>query len=161
MTVEFTLNGREVSVQTRPETLLVEILRGEFGMTGTRSGCMQGECGICSVLVDDQLTVSCMVPAFNVSGCSVTTVEGFVDSEEFADVATGFERAGMEPCGFCIGAKVLLTHWIITHSPNPSAEELQTAATTVQCRCTVHKRFIDGIRYAAEARRKRLHVRTR
>lgn len=161
MRISFVLNGDPVSIDARAETLLVDILRKEFGLTGARPGCLQGECGICSILLGGELSLACMIPAFRVQDCEVTTIEGVMQSREFRDIEYGFHRAGMEPCRFCAAAKVLVTHALIRSTPTPGTEALTSAASAIHCRCTSYSRFTEGIRFAAEARRKRYNVRQR
>lgn len=161
MNLSFILDGRPVSVVTRPETLAVDVIRRDLGKTGTRVGCLQGECGICTVLLDGELSVACMMPAFQLEGSEVETIDGFCRTPEFEDIAEGFSRAGMSPCRYCAGAKALLAEWIIRTEPSPERSRIQQLVGAVRCRCTVYTRFIDGVRFAAEARRKRFSVRAR
>lgn len=161
MRISFELNGESVSVETAAHTRLIEILRKDFGLTGARPGCLYGTCGFCSILFNGELALSCMIPAFRVENGAVTTIEGFLQSREFRDIEIGFHRAGTIPCRFCSAAKVLTTHWLISRSPSPTAEQLQQAVDAVQCRCTTHSRFASAIRYSAEVRRKRVHGRKR
>ncbi|MFW5786104.1 MAG: (2Fe-2S)-binding protein [bacterium] len=161
MRISFVLNRQRVSLDTQPETLLIDVLRESFDQIGARPGCIQGECGFCSVLLDDKLALSCMLPMFLVRGRRVTTIDAFLQSPEYRDIELGFRRAGIEPCRFCVAGKVLTTYEVIRHARRPSAEELDHAAAAVQCRCTSYSRYRTAIRYAAEFRRKRENVRRR
>jgi len=161
MNLRFILDGRPVSLVARPETLAVDVIRRDLSKTGTRVGCLQGECGICTILFNGELSVACMMPAFQMEGSEIETIDGFSQTPEFEDIAAGFARAGMSPCRYCAGAKALLAEWIIRKDPSPDRARVQRLVGAVRCRCTVYTRFIDGVRFAAEARRKRFSVRTR
>ncbi len=161
MRVSFVLNGEPVSIQVQPNTRLIEVLRKDFALTGARPGCLYGTCGFCSILLNGELALSCMIPVFRVHNCEVTTIEGFMETREFRDIEIGFLRAGTVPCAFCASAKVLTTHWAITSHPTPSPADLKRAVAAVQCRCTSYGRYANAIRYSAEVRRKRLHGRGR
>jgi aerobic carbon-monoxide dehydrogenase small subunit len=159
--VSFILNGERVSLETLPHMRLIEILRKDFGLTGARPGCLYGTCGFCSILLNGELALSCMIPAFRVDNCEIMTIEGFMETRDFRDIEIGFHRAGTVPCKFCSAAKVLTTHWLISGHPSPTPEDLQRAVAAVQCRCTTYARFANAVRYSAEVRRKRLHGRKR
>ena len=161
MRISFTLNGEPVTMDTSPHIRLIEILRKDYGLTGARPGCLYGTCGFCSILLNGELALSCMIPAFRIDNCEITTIEGFMQTRDFRDIEIGFHRAGTVPCQFCSAAKVLTTHSIINRHPSPTAEDLERAVDAVQCRCTTYPRFANGIRYSAEVRRKRLHGRKR
>ena len=155
MKCSFILNGEDVSVQTPPSTLLVDIIRDEFELKATRAGCLQGECGFCSVLLDGALTLSCMVPAFRAHRSEVITIEGFVQTDDYADIERGFSRARFEPCEFCRAGRVLTAHAVLLANATPTDMELRRAAASVRCRCSSTGRFIEGMRNAAQFRRER------
>ncbi len=158
MIIWFTLNDDSITIDTDPEFLLVDLLRKEFGLGGARPGCRRGRCGTCAILFNGHVTSSCMLPAFKALGSEIVTIEGFMKTPDFADIERGFQRAGMDPCRFCAAAKVLVTHGLIQHNSSPRAEDIERAANGVFCRCTSYSSFVDAIRYAAEARRKRSNV---
>ncbi|TVR30179.1 MAG: hypothetical protein EA404_12980 [Spirochaetaceae bacterium] len=161
MRVSFLLNGDKTTLNVQPNTRLIEVLRKDLALTGARPGCLYGTCGFCAILLDGELSLSCMIPAFRVNNCVVTTIEGFMETRDFRDIEIGFHRAGSVPCKFCASAKVLTTHWAITSHPTPDSDTLNRAVNAVQCRCTSYARFSNAIRYSAEVRRKRLHGRKR
>lgn len=161
MRIAFVLNGEPVSVKVQPNIRLIEVLRKDFALTGARPGCLYGTCGFCSILLNGELALACMIPAFRVQDCEVTTIEGFMETREFRDIEIGFLRAGTMPCAFCASAKVLTTHWAISSYPTPRTADLKRAVSAVQCRCTSYARFANAIRYSAEVRRKRFHGRAR
>ncbi|MFO8065057.1 MAG: (2Fe-2S)-binding protein [Spirochaetota bacterium] len=155
MKCSFILNGDDVSVQTPPSTLLVDIIRDHFGLKTTRDGCLQGECGFCSVLLDNSLALSCMVPAFRAHRSEVITIDGFKQTDDYADIDQGFARAQFEPCSFCFGGRVLTAHAVLLFNAAPTDMELRRAAASIRCRCSATTRFIMGMRYAAQYRRER------
>jgi len=159
--ISFVLNHERVSVDTHPETLLIDVLRENFGKVGARPGCIEGECGFCSVLLDDDLALSCMLPVFRIRGHRITTINAFLQSPEYRDIELGFRRATIQPCRFCLAGKVLTSYEVIKHNRRPSDDEVDRAAAAVQCRCTSYSRFRAAIRYAAEFRRKRENARRR
>ncbi len=160
MTVEFTLNGAETRVSVPSDTLFVDVLRSEFGLSGARPGCMRGQCGNCAVLFEGELTRTCLLPMFRVDGCEIVTIEGFVKSKEFTDIEYGFERAGMDPCRFCIASKILVAHSLLLTELEPSDLEIERATSGVWCRCTSYSSFVEGIRFAARARKRRYNERS-
>ncbi len=159
MRIEFTLNGESARIESSAETLLVDLLRREFGLSGARPGCMRGQCGNCAVLFNGALTRACLLPVFRLEGCEVMTIEGFLRTKEFADIEYGFERAGMDPCRFCISSKVLVAHSVLLTELEPSDLEIERATSGVWCRCTSYSSFVNGIRYAAHARKRRYNER--
>lgn len=155
MKCSFILNGDDVSVQTPPSTLLVDIVRDHFGLKNTRAGCLQGECGFCSVLLDGSLALSCMVPAFRAHRAEVITIEGFEQTDDYTDIEHGFAQAQFRPCTFCSAGRVLTAHALLLNNVTPTELELRRAAASIRCRCSASTRFITGMRYAAQFRRER------
>jgi carbon-monoxide dehydrogenase small subunit len=155
MKCSFILNGDDVSVQVPPSALLVDMIRDRFDLKESRAGCLQGECGFCSVLLDGSLTLSCMVPAFRAHRSEVITLEGFTQTDDYSDIERGFADAGFVPCGFCRAGRVLTTHGLLLSNATPTETELRRAAASVRCRCSATSRFIDGMRNAAQFRRER------
>lgn len=155
MTVLFSLNGETIEVESEPGELLVDLLRLRLDLRGARPGCLQGQCGSCTVLFNGLLAASCMIPAFRVHGSEVVTIEGLMQSKEYEDIERGFERAGVNPCRFCAAGKFLSIHALLSETSNPSYETIRDTLTGVWCRCTTYDRLIAGIRHAAELRRRR------
>jgi carbon-monoxide dehydrogenase small subunit len=155
MTIHFDLNGESVELEAEPGDLLVDMLRLRLDLRGARPGCLQGQCGSCTVLFNGLLAASCMIPAFRVDGASVTTIEGLMQMREYDDIERGFERAGVSPCRFCAAGKFLSIHALLSETTNPSDETIRDTLTGVWCRCTTYDRLIAGIRHAAELRRRR------
>jgi aerobic carbon-monoxide dehydrogenase small subunit len=155
MTLSFRLNYKDVTIETSPETLLVDLLRKDFKLSGARPGCTRGQCGICSVIFNGALAPSCLLPAFKLFGSDIVTIEGFVQTRDYLDIEKGFDRAGMDPCRFCASGKVLLAHTVLMNNSNPSNTEIEKTAAGIWCRCTSYTSFYKAIQYAGEYRRRR------
>ncbi len=155
MIIRFTLNEKEVTVEANPEERLIEILRNHFGFIGTKVGCYRGQCGTCSILLNGELTLSCMIPAFAVRGKEVVTIESFSQTKEFKDIMNGFRKAGLEVCGFCAPGKVFATHALIERVPAPTDEEIIDGLSGNACRCTGYTALIQGVKEAALFRKRR------
>ncbi len=160
MTVGFILNGEDVVVQTTADKRLVDILRDSFQLTGTKAGCRTGRCGSCSVMLNGKVVPSCLIPAFQVRGTEVITLEGFSQTDEYQDILLGFSRAGVETCGYCDGAKIFAAEALLEHNPRPSKMEALAALSGVVCRCTEPSDLAAGILAAAEIRQRRLYGRS-
>ncbi len=159
MKIPFTLNGREVVVESRPDVRLVHVLRNDFGLMGTKEGCLQGYCGFCLVVLNDELVPSCMVPIFSVFRGTVLTIEGFRDTPDYRDIEHAFLAEDVAPCGSCAAAKILTTHVLLKENPNPTEKQIRKALSGVLCRCTSFTALVAGVKTAAVNRRLRSHVR--
>ncbi len=159
MTVTFILNGEDVSAQARSVDRLSDLLRDSFGLLGLRSDCRCGRCGRCLLFLDGRLVPSCLVPAFKVRGREVVTLEGFVQTEDYRDVAEGFKSAGVEGCGFCEGPKILAAAALLERSPRPSRQEILEHMSSAPCRCTDPEALVRGVQAVAEIRARRLYRR--
>ncbi|HXF56040.1 MAG TPA: selenium-dependent xanthine dehydrogenase [Actinomycetota bacterium] len=151
--MEFTLNGRPVSVEVREGQTLLELLRETCGLVSVKDGCApEGSCGACTVLVDGKAVVSCAQPAARAAGRSVLTQEG-LSPEDRALWATCFVVAGASQCGFCSPGIVMKAHSLLARNSEPSREEIARALAGNLCRCTGYVKIIDAIELAARARR--------
>ncbi|MBI4850890.1 MAG: selenium-dependent xanthine dehydrogenase [Acidobacteria bacterium] len=150
-TLEFTLNGNLVSTQIEPDTTLLEVLREQFGLISPKNGCSpQGQCGCCTVIVDNRATVSCVVNAEKVAGKNVLTLEGV--SERERDIfSKAFVLGGGLQCGFCIPGIVARAKSLLDKKPCPTREEITGVLNPHICRCTGYVKIIDSIEIAAKA----------
>ena len=160
MTIGFILNGEDVIIQTDAETRLVDILRKNFNLMGTKAGCNYGNCGACSIILNGLVIKSCLVPAFKIRDKEIITIEGFALTDEFLDIDSGFSEAGIETCGFCDTGKILATEALLGRNPQPSGEEILAAFQGIQCRCTEPEALIRGITMVADKRKRRLYGRS-
>lgn len=159
MTIGFILNGEDVVIQTGLDRRLIDILRDNFKLMGSKAGCRVGRCGSCSVILNGKVVPSCLVSAFSVRGGEVITIEGFAQTVEYQDIVAGFSRAGVDNCGYCDAAKILATEALLERSSRPTREEILSAFDGVLCRCTVPRILADGVAAAAEIRQRRLYGR--
>ena len=147
--IHFTLNGNEVSVEVESDKMLLQILREKFELTGTKEGCGQGECGACTVLVDGLAVNSCLFPAFEIQGKSVTTIEGLVgEGNTLHPIQKAFVEKGGIQCGFCSPGMIMSTKAFLDETPNPTEEQIRKAISGNLCRCTGYVQIVDSIKAA-------------
>jgi aerobic carbon-monoxide dehydrogenase small subunit len=148
--VSCTVNGNAVSVtDVRPTESLLEMLRDGLALTGAKNACEQGECGSCSVYLNDVLVCSCLVLAGQAEGASVTTIEGLVSDARLDPVQRAFVRCGAIQCGFCTPGLVLAAHDLLRKTPDPDDDEIREALAGNLCRCTGYQKILDAVRSAA------------
>lgn len=149
--VQFTLNGRPVSVAVEPFEMLADTLRSRLNLPGTKKGCGQGECGACTVIVDGAAVNSCMVPTVKAEGSRVTTIEGLEESGKLHPIQQAFIDAGAVQCGFCTPGMILSAKALLDKSPDPTKEEIRTALAGNICRCTGYVKIEQAVEMAARA----------
>lgn len=150
-TIQFTLNGKEVSVTCPPSTPLLDVLREEFNLTGSKECCGKGECGSCTVLINGTSVVSCLVLVAQVEGESVTTVEGVGTVENMHVIQQAFSEEGATQCGYCTpGIIVMAKDFIERINHVPTTDEVMTALGGNLCRCTGYTKVIKAVQVAAE-----------
>lgn len=148
--ITFKLNGKIVQTESDPSERLLDILRGEFELTGPKEGCKEGECGACSVLVNGILMNSCIIPLGNVNDKEVMTIEGFRDSERYKLLEKTFAEAGAVQCGFCTPGMIMAAHALLSLIPHPTEEDIREGVSGNLCRCTGYNMIIKAILMAAE-----------
>jgi aerobic carbon-monoxide dehydrogenase small subunit len=147
-TVTIQINGRKRSADIPPRLLLSDCLRHKMGMPGTHVGCEHGVCGSCTVIVDGRATRSCLMFAVQADGCEVTTVEGLSKGDALHPIQEAFwEEHGLQ-CGFCTPGMLMAAHELLTHTPDPSDDEIREAISGNLCRCTGYTYIINAIRSA-------------
>jgi carbon-monoxide dehydrogenase small subunit len=139
------LNGREVQVEVEPAAMLVDVLRDELGLTGTKVGCRAGDCGTCTVTIDGEAMTSCLVPALKVNGREVITIEGLAEGDRLHPLQQAFIDHGAVQCGFCTPGMLLSTKALLDSNPHPTREEIQVAIAGNLCRCTGYEQIIEAI----------------
>jgi CO/xanthine dehydrogenase Mo-binding subunit/aerobic-type carbon monoxide dehydrogenase small subunit (CoxS/CutS family) len=147
--LQFTLNGRPVAVEAPPAKSLLEVLRDDLRCTGPKIGCLQGECGACSVLIDDELVNACLVPVGKVAGCDVVTIEGMTDTPLFRAIQRAFMEKSAVQCGICTPGIVVATRALLEQHPHPTREAIRDFLGGNLCRCTGYTKIIDAVAYAA------------
>ena len=151
MILDFVLNGKAVSIDADPGRLLVELLREDLHLTGTKIGCEVGECGACTVIVDGRTVNSCLVPAAAVHGKHVETIEGVSpENGPLHPIQEAFIEAGAVQCGYCIPGMVLSAKALLDRNPHPGEKEIAEAMSGNLCRCTGYRKILEGVRLAAE-----------
>jgi aerobic-type carbon monoxide dehydrogenase small subunit (CoxS/CutS family) len=149
--IHFALNGHEVSVEVESNKMLLKVIRDKFELTGTKEGCGQGECGACTVLVDGIPVNSCLFPAFEVQGKSVTTIEGLVrEGNVLHPVQQAFAEKGAIQCGFCSPGMIMSAKALLDEIPNPTDEQIRRAISGNLCRCTGYVQIVDAIKEAGK-----------
>ncbi len=148
--IEFELNGKIVQTDSNPSERLLDILRGEFELTGPKEGCKEGECGACSVLVDGILMNSCITPLGNVKDKKVITIEGFRNTERYKLLEKTFAEAGAVQCGFCTPGMIMAAEALLRNIPHPTVDDIRESISGNLCRCTGYNMIIDAVNMAAE-----------
>lgn len=151
--ITFTLNGKKVEFIGDPLRRLIDTLREDFGLTGVKEGCGEGECGACSVIKDGKLVTSCIIPMGAVYGADIWTIEGIRDTELGSTIVEAFADGGAVQCGFCIPGMVLASYVLLKEKSDPSEEEIREAISGNICRCTGYDLIVKSIRLADERRR--------
>lgn len=148
--LNFTLNGRAVSTQAEPATLLIELLRGTLALTGTHQGCDTSQCGCCTVLLDGQSIKSCSLLAVQVAGRSVTTVEGLARPDgSLHPVQEAFSACHGLQCGFCTPGMMMSATCLLQKNPTPTDADIEMALEGNLCRCTGYVHIVDAVKQAA------------
>jgi carbon-monoxide dehydrogenase small subunit len=148
--IRFKVNGVERSVFVPPMKRLLDVLREDLGLTGTKEGCGEGECGSCSVLLDGVLVNSCLVPALQANGCEVLTVEGLATNGALANIQRTFLELGGAQCGICTPGMMLAAESLLRKNPQPDLDEIREGLAGNLCRCTGYMRIIDAVRHSAQ-----------
>ncbi|MDR0487579.1 MAG: 2Fe-2S iron-sulfur cluster binding domain-containing protein [Treponema sp.] len=160
MTINFILNGEDVVVHADAGVRLVDILRTNFGLLGAKAGCLDGRCGSCSVIFNGKVSSACLLPAFNIRGSEVVTIEGFSQTNEYQEIIAGFEQACLENCGYCLSGKIFCTEALLEQSPNPSKQEILAGFNGIKCRCTNSEKLVEAVNIIAAIRQRRLYGRS-
>lgn len=150
MQLRMQVNGRAVSAEVPPMKRLLDVLREDVGVTGTKEGCGEGECGACSVLVDGVLVNACLVPAIQAQGVKVVTIEGLAPSEAALDpMQEMFIKHVGTQCGICTPGMILAARALLAHNPSPTREQIREGIAGNLCRCTGYQKIVDAIEEAA------------
>jgi carbon-monoxide dehydrogenase small subunit len=140
-----TINGRKYELSVRPNMTLLDFLRDELGLTGTKRGCEIGECGACTVLLDGQAVNSCLVLLPQIDGREILTVEGLADGEKLHPLQESFLDHDAVHCGFCTPGMLLSAKELLDHTPRPTEQEARSAISGNLCRCSGYQQIVDAI----------------
>lgn len=144
--ISFILNGKKIELKTKPNKRLFDILRDDFGLTGTKEGCSIGECGACTVIVNGKAVNSCLVLVGEVDGADVITIEGIAKNGNLHPLQENFLKYGAVQCGFCTPGMILSAYALLLKKKKPNEEEIKEAIAGNLCRCTGYKQIIEAIK---------------
>jgi carbon-monoxide dehydrogenase small subunit len=151
--LSITVNGKDYELQVKASATLLEILREDLGLTGTKEGCSVGECGACTVLMDGQAVNACLILAAEAGDKEVTTIEGLADNQQLNPIQEAFVEIGGLQCGFCTPAMILSAKALLDKTPNPTDEEIRKGLEGNFCRCTGYTKIIESVKAAAHKMR--------
>ncbi len=147
--IELTINGMKRKVETTHSTRLLDLLRDDLHLIGTKEGCGKGECGACTVIMNGELIASCLVLAPQADGAVITTIEGVGDDKCLDSVQEAFIETGAVQCGFCTPGMILAVKKLLEENPHPNEEEIKRGISGNLCRCTGYQKIFDAIKLAA------------
>jgi carbon-monoxide dehydrogenase small subunit len=148
--ISFILNGSKVNVTVDGHLRLIDVLRNTMGLTGTKEGCGEGECGACTVIVDGKAVNSCLYPAHEIEGKSIITIEGLAaPRHKLSKIQQAFVDNGAIQCGFCTPGMIMSAKALLDSNPNPSEEEIRDAFQGNLCRCTGYVQILEAVQQVA------------
>lgn len=148
--IKFLLNGKPIEVETLPNKRLVDLLRDDLNLTGTKEGCGIGECGACTVIVNDKTVNSCLILAGEVNNSEIITIEGIALNGNLHPLQENFLKFGAVQCGFCTPGMILSAFALLKKYPQPDEETIKEAIAGNLCRCTGYKQIIEAIKNTSE-----------
>ncbi len=150
MKINFILNKTKINIDVEPNRRLLDLLREDFGYTGTKEGCGIGECGACTVIVNNKAINSCLMLACQVDGCEILTIEGLSANGELHRLQKNFLEKGAVQCGFCTPGMIMSAYALLLENPTPTEEEIKEAIEGNLCRCTGYKQIIEAVKSSCE-----------
>jgi len=151
-TITFRLNGLAVTASVAPYHNLIELLQGQFGLTGAREACGQGLCGCCTVLVNGRAVSGCLYLALFVDGADVTTIEGFDTSDQLTPEQEAFIETGAFQCGYCTSGFIIMARQLLDQHPEPTESQIKHYLTGNLCRCAAYPEIIEAVKLAGRKR---------
>jgi len=148
--IQLTVNGQPVDAAVEPNRTLLQFLREDLGLTGTKHGCGLGDCGACTVILDGQAVNSCLVLAIHANGREVLTIEGLAENGKLHPIQQAFVDKGSIQCGFCSPGMILSAKALLDTNPNPTEQEIRMAISGNLCRCTGYQKIVEAIGEAAK-----------
>jgi len=153
--INLTVNGEKREVEVKPQTRLLDLLREDLGLTGTKEGCGKGECGACTVIMNNKLVASCLVLAVQADQSEILTIEGLSCQDELHPIQKAFINKGAVQCGFCIPGMIMSSKQLLDENINPTEAEIKRGLSGNICRCTGYVKIIDAVKEAAHKMRSR------
>jgi carbon-monoxide dehydrogenase small subunit len=147
--VRLQVNGFEYDLLIEPHWTLLDVLRNEIGLTGTKEGCGKGECGACTVLIDGEAVLACLVLAIQTRGNSILTIEGLAQEGKLDSLQDAFVKYGAIQCGYCTPGMIMTSKALLNKNPHPSEGEIKTVLSGNLCRCTGYIKIIEAVRNAS------------
>lgn len=147
--LNITVNGKEYELQVEPSATLLDVIREDLGLTGAKEGCGVGECGSCTVIVDEKTVNACLMLAIEAQGSRITTIEGLADGGKLHPIQQAFVDIGGLQCGFCTPGMILSTKALLDGNESPNDEEIKKGLEGNFCRCTGYTKIIESVRTAA------------
>lgn len=151
-TVEFTVNGETRRLEVFPMARLLDVLREQMNLTGTKEGCGEGECGACTVIIDGQIVNSCLVPVAQIEGCKITTIEGVAEADQLHAVQKAFIEHGGAQCGICTPGMILAAVDLLNRNPEPTETDIRNGLAGNLCRCTGYVKIFESVVRACQKR---------
>jgi len=151
--IEFTINGKKRRISVRPNDLLINVIRDDLYLTGSKYGCGIGECGACTVLLDGEPILSCLTLAVTIDGKEITTIEGLARGDELHPMQKAFLKNGAVQCGFCTPGMILTATALLRENPNATEDEIRDYMRGNLCRCTGYVQIIKAVEECASGRK--------
>ena len=148
--ITLTVNDTAYEVAVTPWQTLLEVLRDELGLIGTKRGCDVGTCGVCTVIMDGKAVLSCLLLAVECEGNSITTIEGISSADSLHPIQTSFIENGAIQCGFCTPGIIMTSKALLDETPHPTDDEIKEALAGTFCRCTGHIKIMDAVKMVAQ-----------
>jgi aerobic-type carbon monoxide dehydrogenase small subunit (CoxS/CutS family) len=146
----FTVNGHHYTLDVAPHHTLLDVLRKQLDLTGTKECCAAGECGACTILVDGRTVNSCLMLAIEADGCEITTIEGLVSDGRLSPIQEAFLQQGAVQCGFCIPGMIMSAHYLLQCNPKPTPAQVREGLAGNLCRCAGYGRIIEAVLAASQ-----------
>ena len=161
MNIEFELDGSKVNADVPPMTLLADLLRDQFKIKSIHKGCRSGECGACTVLIENSIALSCLVPVFSIRGKKIITIEGIRKTKEYTTILKAFNDAEYDPCSYCRPSKILSLYALLEINLNPDDDEILSSLSGTSCYCTGYSNLQKAAGIAAASIRRKRRARKR
>ncbi len=152
--IKLTVNGKQYETEIKEHETLLELIREDLDLTGTKEGCSVGECGACTVFMNGKTVNSCLVLASEADGADITTIEGLADGEKLHPIQESFEQLGGLQCGFCTPGMILSAKFLLDENADPTADDIAKGLEGNFCRCTGYTKIFESVQDAAQKMRR-------